>query len=231
MTTRPRFAAEIPSRRSAATTEESALVRAGAACGALFVALALAGNSMTGSVLDPEAEPGGRQAVLDFTALGSSTAARLGVGAELLGMLAFGMFAAAVCGLLRGRLAGVAAAVLGTLMVAVKLGSGAPYLAGIANVDLLTPDAALALMTTNDAAFVLGWLPMGAFVVVTAFGLRSAARVGRPTAVSGVALGALAVLAGLVGAGDVGTANPVPFLLCLLWTAVVSVRLAVGTRS
>ncbi|HWJ66974.1 MAG TPA: hypothetical protein VNT31_09880 [Nocardioides sp.] len=207
-----------------------------AASGAAFVVLALAGNSLTESAVsavDPGGELDGEQAAANLAAYAGSTAARVGLGLEILGMAALAVFAAAVTTRLVGRApaAAITAAIGAAGVLLVKLATGAPLLAGIAEHERLSDDAALALMATNGAGFVLSWVPMAVLVGALAAGLAIAGEVGRPTAVVGGVLAALGVVAALVGAGDVnGAAVPIPFLLSLLWVAVVSVRLAIGTR-
>ena len=63
--------------------------------------------------------------------------------------------------------------------------------------------------------------------------LRESALVGKPTAYIGAFLGVAGVALAIVGLHDPFGANPVTFLLGLLWLLVVSVRLAVkpGTDS
>ena len=204
--------------------------RLAAGAGAAFVVLTFAGNSLTESVVSADAEPSGETALRALAAQAASGAARLGVAMELAGFLALAVFAVTVTDLVRRRAAtGIAsglALVAATIMLAVKLGSGAPYVAGLTHHAALTPDTALALTATNGAAFVLCWLPFGTFVVAAAAALRRAGLVGRVTATLGVLVGALAVLSSVLGVADTTTANPMPFLLACVWTLVVSVRLA-----
>jgi hypothetical protein len=141
------------------------------------------------------------------------------------------LFAAAAAARLAHR-APVAAAVVATgatALAAIKLASGAPLLAGIADHELLADEVALALLAVNGAAFVLSWVPLALVVAALAIGLRSTGVIGVPTAALGGALAVLGLAAALLGASDVNTAMPVPFLLSLLWIAAVSVRLAVAS--
>lgn len=201
--------------------------RPAAACGAAFVLFALAGNSLTESAVDPDAELDGPQARADLTAYADSTAVHLGIALEILGLLALAVFASFVAArtVRHAPVAAIAVAVGATSLVAIKLGSGAALLAGIAEHDLITDDVALGLVLVNGAAFVLGWLPMALLVAALAVGLRAAGVVGAPTAAAGLLLAGLGLAAALAAVRDVGSGLPVPFLLSLLWLAVVSVRL------
>lgn len=215
---------------SAPDVRRSPWNRLAAGSGAAFVVLTFAGNSLTESAVDVDAEPSGETALGALAAQAASGAARLGVALELAGFLAFAVFAVAVADLVRRRgavgIASGVALVAATIMLAVKLGSGAPYVAGLTHHADLTPDTALVLTGINGAAFVLCWLPFGAFVVATAVALRGAGLLGRVATTLGVLVGVLAVLASVLGVADATTANPLPFLLGCLWTLVVSVRLA-----
>ncbi|MDQ4052288.1 MAG: hypothetical protein M3237_06240 [Actinomycetota bacterium] len=207
-------------------------VRSGA--GLAFVALTLAGNSLTESAVDPEAELTGEVALSQLAAKAGSTLAQVGLVLELVGFVALAVFVAQIVadGVRRSRpaVSAVLAAIAVTVMLAVKLGSGAPYVAGLAHHELISEDTALTLTVINGAGFVLCWLPFAVFVLAAAWSLRAAGDLGRLGLGTAVAIGGLGVLAGLVGALDTADANPVPFLLGCLWTAVVSVRLSVGRR-
>jgi hypothetical protein len=74
---------------------------------------------------------------------------------------------------------------------------------------------------------VLSWLPFAIFIGALAVALRTIGAVGKPTCYIGVFLGVAGVVLALVGLRDVTNANPVPFLLGMLWLVVISVRLAV----
>lgn len=202
-----------------------------AAAGAAFVALSLAGNSLTESAVDPGADRSGAQAARDLASYADSTAAHVGIGLEILGLVAFLVFGAAAAAHLVRRAPAAAAVVASgaTALAAIKLASGAPLLAGIADHDLVTDEVALALLAVNGAAFVLSWVPLAMVVAALATGLRSTGVIGRPTAVVGAILAVLGLVAALLGAGDVNSALPVPFLLSLIWVAVVSVRLAMAS--
>jgi hypothetical protein len=205
--------------------------RAAAAAGAAFVACILVGNSLTESVVGTDESPAGT--VADLLAQGSSTAVRSGLVVELIGLMLLAVFAAglAALGLRRGATpAGTLVAVTATLVVAVKLASAAPYLAALASVDELPDDVLHALVRTNEAAFVVGWLPFAFLVGAVALTLRQAGLAGRVLVGIGLVLAGLGVVAGAVGAVLPDNAVPIPFLLSLLWTAAVGIRLASRRR-
>jgi hypothetical protein len=200
-----------------------------AAGGAGFVVLTLAGNSLTESVTSAEADRSGARAADDLAAYAGSTSAHLGIGLEVLALVAFVVFAAAASSRMRGAAVPAKLTTAGAVvLVAVKLASGAPLLAGVANHELLTDDTALALVAMNEAAFVLCWVPFAIVVGALATGLRTAGIIGLPTTVAGGLLATLVLVAALVGLGDVNAAMPIPFLLSLVWVAVLSVRLTVN---
>lgn len=205
--------------------------RACAVAGSAFVVLTFAGNSLTESVVDTGAELSGPQALEDFAVKAASTAAQTGLAMELLGFVALVAFVGFIVDTARRRtihgVAGIIAAVAATVMLAVKLGSGAPYVAGLAYHSILSPDAALALSVTNGAAFVIAWLPFSVFVVATAWVLRTAGVLGRFGTGAGLVIGALGMAAALVGVSDSASAMPVPFLMGCVWTAVVSIKAAI----
>ena len=80
--------------------------------------------------------------------------------------------------------------------------------------DGISPEMARVLTDMNSAAFVVDWLPTGMFVAGAALAAR-------------VAPSSLRAVTGV----HVLAANALPFLLCLLWILLVSVRLAVQRTS
>lgn len=202
--------------------------RAGVAAGAAFVACILAGNSMTETVVGTDDSPAGTTA--DLAAQAASGVARTGFVLEVVGLLLLVWFAATVA-VLGHRRAGAGAlpvmvAGAGLLVVAVKLGSAAPFLAAL-TADGLPDEVRHALVETNGAAFVLTWLPYAVLVGCAAIVLHRAGLVGRVLTGLGLVLAVLGLAAGLVGVTSPATAVPVPFLLSLLWTLAASVRVAV----
>ncbi len=209
-------------------TDRNIAERGAALAGTAFVVCILAGNSLTESVVGTDDSPDGT--VADLVSQASSTAARTGMVLELVGLLLLVAFAAGVtASSLRRRatVPGVLVALSATLVVAVKLAAAAPYLAALAAADELPVDVLQALVDLNDAAFVIGWLPFALFVGSVALCLRDQLGAGRVLVASGVLLAVLGLIAGAVGAVSPDHAVPIPFLLGLLWTAGVGLRLAI----
>ncbi len=205
-------------------------VRLAVVTGPAFVVLVLVGNSLTESVVDPNASTLDRLA-----AQAVSTTVHVGLAAELLAFSCLAVFVAALHTLLgRSGAASTAAnlaTVAGTVMIAVKLGSGAAYLAALSEHERLSEEAATALLASNGAAFMLCWLPWGLFVGACAVALHGTGLVGRVSLVTGVAAGGLAVAATLSGVTTPDDANPMPFLLGLVWVLVVGARFVVRPPS
>jgi hypothetical protein len=213
---------------SDAATELGRAQRLGAGAGAAFVVCVLAGNSMTETVVGQDSSPAGTAS--DLAAQAGSGVVRAGLAVELVGLLLLVWFAATVATIgWRRRGAGtlpVLVAGAGLLVTAVKLASAAPYLAAL-TVDGLSDEVRHALVETNGAAFVLTWLPYAVLVGTAALVLHAAGLVGRVLAGLGLVLAVLGLAAGLIGFASPATAVPVPFLLSLLWTLAVSVRVMV----
>ena len=208
--------------------------RIGAATGAAFVALVLIGNPMTNASPAQNTGSAGEQLLRDAAYQASSVGVAAGVILELLGFAAFICFLGYLADVLRrapggrpGSLAAGAAVVSGAVMLAVKLGSGAPVLESWADHGHIGPQLALVLNDLASVTFVISWLPFAVFVAATAAALHRVNLVGRPTAYAGLLLGAAGVALSVIGAHDPLGANPLAFLLGLLWVLVVSIRLAV----
>jgi hypothetical protein len=215
--------------------------RIGAATGAAFVALILVGNGMTSGVSTADsAHPTGEQVLRDVAHQASSATVTVGFVLELLGFAAFIVFLGYLADVLRRRVpgrgpGGIAAGtaiVSGAVMLAVKLGSAAPIEVVSIDQGHISPQLAQVLNDMSGVAFVISWLPFAIFIAAAAAGLHRAAQVGRPTAYSGLALGAAGLALSIAGVHDPLGANPLAFLLGLAWLLAVSVRLAVrpGTR-
>ena len=217
--------------------------RIGAATGAVFVALIMVGNQMASSGPAESAHPTGEQVLRDVAHQASSATFTAGFILECLGFAAFIVFLGYLADVLHRRVprhgpGGIAAGtaiVSGTVMLAVKLGSAAPLGALAIDYGHISPQLAQVLNDMSGVAFVISWLPFAIFVAAAAAGLHRAALVGRPTAYSGLALGAAGLALSIAGVHDPLGANPLAFLLGLAWLLAVSVRLAVrpgtGTRT
>ncbi len=215
--------------RTGTTQDRPWILRgATAATGPVFVILVLVGNSLTESVVK------GDDTLVDLAAQATSPVVRAGLTLELLAFMAFSVFAAYLLDLLRRRAAfntaGTVAVLAAVLVLAVKLGSAAPYLVALSQHGSLTSQDAAVLVQINGAAFVLMWLPFALFVGAAAVALHGAAVLGRFGEVTGMLLAGLGAAATLVGVTDPETAVPVPFLLSLVWMLVVGVKLAWGER-
>lgn len=183
-----------------------------------FVAAVLLGNSLTESV-------SGSETLGDLAAIDNSLAARSGLALELLGfVLLIGFVAAATARCRRGT-ATTLAVVAGAVTVAVKVSSAAIVLGALHERERIDESTATVLVAVNSAAFVLFWIGFGLFVAALAVAIEGP---GRGWRWSGALLGGLSVAAGVLGSVVPTTAVPVPFLLCLVWSGALSVRLAVG---
>lgn len=208
----------ISTRRPHATV--STRHRLGALTGLGFVVCVLLGNSLT--------ETGTATNALGHLAdLATSGTARLGLGLELLGFVLLLCFVAQVGLRCRPGVGGLTAVVAGVVSLSVKLGSAAAVLGALRERDHLDETTATALVALNDAAFGLFMIGFGLFVAAAATALP----VGRGWWWAGALLGTLTTVVGVVGSVVPAAAVPVPFLLSLLWSAGVSVRLAVRADS
>ena len=208
--------------------------RLGALTGAAFVALILVGNQMATAGSGQSARPTGDQVLRDVTHQVSSASVTAGVAMEVLGFAAFLVFLGYLADVLRrpadgqhGSIAAGTAIVSGAVMVAVKLGSAAPVMTLWADHSAISPQLALVLNDLGSVAFVISWLPFAIFVAAAAAALHHVGLVGRPTAYCGFVLGAAGLVLTIIGVHDPLSANPLAFLLGLLWLLAVSVRLAV----
>jgi hypothetical protein len=127
----------------------------------------------------------------------------------------------------RGGIAAGTAIASGAVMVAVKLGSAAPIMALWVDHGAIGPQLALVLNDLGGVAFVISWLPSAIFIAAAAAALYRAGLVGRPTAYCGFVLGAAGLVLTIIGLHAPLSANPLAFLLGLLWLLAVSVRLAI----
>ena len=208
----------------ATSATRSGPFRPAALTGAGFVAAVLVGNTLTGST------GGGGGALGELTAWAGSPAAAAGLVAELVGFVLLLGFVPVLSRAGRGEGDAAAVAVVaGGVAAAVKLGSGALLLGALHGRDALDEASASALLAANDAAFVLFWIGFGLFVAAGARGLAATGAVGGVLGVGGQVLGSLTLVAGVAGAVVPALAVPIPFLLTLVWTVVVSVRLTIGT--
>jgi hypothetical protein len=208
--------------------------RLGAVTGAAFVILILVGNQMATAGSSQSAHPTGEQVLRDAAHQVSSASVTAGVALEVLGFAAFLVFLGYLADVLRraaggqrGSIAAGASIVSGAVMVAVKLGSAVPVVTLWVDHGDISPQLALVLNDLGSVAFVISWLPFAIFVAAAAAALHRAGLVGRPTACCGFVLGAAGLVLSIIGIHDPISANPLAFVLGLLWLLAVSVRLAI----
>jgi hypothetical protein len=199
-----------------------------AATGAMYVLAMVGGNALT---------QGGNTAGDDSAALatlrhGRSTAQSVGAVLGPLGVFALVLFIGHLYRVLRtaerpsARAATVALGA-GLVMAAVDVASAIPSVAAVLGSSELTPSLLSLLRTLNDAGFVISGYLYGIFVAVAAASAFRSRVLPRWLTGSGLAVGGLAVVAGLAGIVDPTGYVPVPFLLCLVWVLVTSLLLAV----
>ncbi len=182
--------------------------------GLAFVLCILLGNSLTEA-----GNPGGALGRLDT--LAESASAQLGLALELAGFVLLLGFVATVVTRCRPGVGSATAAIAGSVALAVKLGSASATLGAVRERDQLDEATAAAFLAVNDAAFVLFMIGFGLFVASAATALP----LGRGWRGPGLLLGSLTVVVGVVGSVVPAAAVPVPFLLGLLWSAALGVRL------
>jgi hypothetical protein len=213
-------------------TSTTTAQRIGAASGLAFVGLAFVGNGLATSGSTVDGSSSGTAILADLRDH-DTIAAHAGIAMECLGFLALLAFVAYLGGLLRraeggdGWLASAAAGA-GLLTLAVKVSSAAPMVVALARLDVLDPLTARTLVDLNGAAFVISWATMAAFVGFASLSALVSGALSRRLAGIGVALAAAGIL--LVPAGEAGP-GVLPFLLSMLWIAVVSVVLVRRTTT
>jgi hypothetical protein len=154
---------------------------------------------------------------------------------EVLGFVAFAFFLAWLVPALRiaaGRAPWLADVVLigGLGTLAVKIGSIAPEVAVDAGRKTMDPDLAKALYDMAAGAFVISFLPFAILMLGLGTSVLASGFLGRLAGWSAVVLGVLGLA--VVATAHSLDANPMPFLIGLIWILVASVRLAwKGPRS
>ena len=204
--------------------------RCAALTGAAYIVLANVGNAMStdaGPPPNPAHSPG--QQDLDYLHwLARSTSAQVGLTLELLGFAAWMLWVGYLCTRVRaGGWLATAALTAGVVSVAVKLTSAAPLFAAYGLRDSLSPETAHVLDYMNGVSFGVDWLPVGLFVACAAGAALATRTVGRILGWGGVFAGTGTVIFTAVTGVHLDTANALPFLVCMLWILVVSVRLAI----
>jgi len=204
--------------------------RLAAASGAFFVVAIVVGNVMELSGTDDGTDGASILAALQRE---PSVVNVSGFVLAMLGFAAFLVFLAYLHSALRrvagdtGWVADVAFGA-GVLSLAVKVGSVAPVMAGVYRKDELTADLARTLVDLNGAAFVVFGLLFGLFVAAAGSACLAYGVSGRWLGWTGVAIGLLAFVAGLVGVVAVDSYNPMVFVAGLAWPLARSRVRAVG---
>ncbi len=200
--------------------------RFGAAAGAGYVVLAFVGDSLGGNGDSPALGSAPTKYAHWLATSSPGTAGYIGAFLELIGVLCFVVFAAALYDVLRRaepERTWLPTAALGAALVstAIKLGAAPPMLAALSLRHGIDPQLAKALVEINDYAFLLTWaadaLMLGA---VAACALRGAV-LPRWLAIAAAVIAPL--LLASVAAGN--NAPPFGFLLGLLWFLAASIAL------
>jgi hypothetical protein len=201
--------------------------RIGAACGAAYVLLILVGNGI--AVSGESNTPTGKQVLQYAQDLVDSPAKQAGMAMEVLGFVALAFFLAWIVPALR-RAGGVAPWLANVVMIgglatlAVKVGTIAPEAAVMAGRHTLDPDTAKALYDIAGAGFVISFLPFAIFMIGIGATVLTNGYLGRFAGWSAIVLGVLGLV--VVATARSLDANPMPFMLGLLWILVVSIRVA-----
>ncbi|MEV6489433.1 hypothetical protein AB0M20_12505 [Actinoplanes sp. NPDC051633] len=204
------------------------LDRYGALTGAAYVVLIMAGSSMSTDAGPPRNGSLGQQDIDHLHWLASSTSGQVGVVLELLGFAAWMLFIGYLCSRVRaGGWLATAALTGGIVSVAVKVTSAAPILTAYLLRDELTPQTARLLTAMNGLAFGVDWLPVGLFVACASAAALATRTLSRVLGWGGVVVGTVTVISTAVTGVHLDAGNPLPFLACLLWILVISVRLAI----
>lgn len=167
------------------------------------------------------------QAVVDELAAGLPPVAHVALTLELVGFAAMAvLFACLVARTFRvAPVASLTTGIAGATMLAVKVGSAGPVMLVHRDVASLDPGLVDALLSLNDMAFIVsGFL----FCLTLCAAGIALSRTSTPRTLSGSAtvLGALGVVAGIVGIVDPDAYVPIPFLLLLLWLIALAVTTA-----
>ncbi len=202
----------------------NAMDRVGAFSGAAYFVLANIGNTLGQDASLPE-NATGREILDSYGRLAGDVSRQIGIGVELLGLAAWVVFVAYVYS--RTRAAGwlaVAALVGGTISIAVKFASFAPWITPYLLRDDMNPETARMLTTLNLVSFMIDILPAGIFVACGAAAAMITHSLGRVLGWAGVVIGAVNVFAAVVvGPRIEGVFSPT-FLLAIVWILVVSLR-------
>ena len=203
--------------------------RIGAASGAVCIVAVFTGNGMalagqSGATDGPD--------LLEDLSTELSAVNSTGLALEMFGWAALMMFLGYLYRVLRnaegpdGWLAPVAFG-SGVLMVSIKLGSVAPWVAAWYRRDDLTVESAQTLNDLTTALFIVsGWVT--GLLVASAAGSALVSRVlPRWLAWSGLVIGVATLVAGTMGLLDPRSYSPLPFVAGLFWLLATSVILTI----
>jgi uncharacterized membrane protein len=207
------------------------IARLGGVAGALYFILAFVGNSIGGSADSPAPGSSPTEFARWLADNGPTTVGYVGAFLELIALLAFVVFAAALYDVLRRSerdRTWLPEAVFGAGLVSatIKIASAGPMLAAFSLRHTIDPQLATALIEMNDYAFLLTW---AVDAVLLAAAGACALRTGvlpRWLAVSAAVIAPL-LLASVAGGNG---APPFAFLLALLWFLAAGVAMARGNR-
>jgi hypothetical protein len=170
--------------------------------------------------------PTGQDSLDSMGRMAANPAAHAAVSIELLAFVAWMVFVGYVCW--RVRAAGWLAAVAlvgGVVEIAIKVGSAAPLITAYVLRDEISPQQASVLSQMSLAAFMIGLLPAGLFVLCAAIAALTTHELGRALAWSGIVIGAGNIVVAVVTGVNIEQSGFAPsFLLVLLWELVISLR-------
>jgi hypothetical protein len=146
---------------------------------------------------------------------------------ELLGFAALAVFLS--CLVVRlyavAPVAAVTTAIAGSSMLAVKIGSAAPWMVVLDDADNMDAATAHTLIALNDMAFIVSVLLFSLAFTAAGIGLLRT-DTSRFLAWWPVVMGVLGVVAGIVGVARPEAYLPIPFLLLLVWMIALAIATA-----
>lgn len=182
---------------------------------------------LVGNGIYSGADSGDGGAILKELEDGLPVAGYISFPLELLGFAALAVFIA--CLVVRlyavAPVAAVTTGVAGATMLAVKVGSAAPWMYVIANTDDLDPATAEVLIGLNDMAFIVSGFLLSIAFTAAGIGLLKT-DTSRVLAWWPTAMGTLGVVAGIAGTVNPDAYVPIPFLLLLVWMVALGIAAA-----
>lgn len=195
-----------------------AIDRLGAFSGAIYILFINLASAVSA--------PSGAQRELDWLRSGTPLV-RIALALVLLGFAALAMFVGYLYS--RTREAGwpaVTAAIAGTVTVALSLAAAGVTLSVIALQDVVSAPMVRVLDALEGGLFVVEAFSSGIFVFAVAWAALANKVFGRTLSYAGMAIGVITVLDIALTSSDLrGDLFAWPFLLVMLWVAVISLRL------